>query len=71
MKKFYYIVCAKYKKFKKHKILNIFEKALAFYIACSKCASEEKRIFKEEESIEILNIVDLIINIKEYQNKYD
>ena len=29
------------------------------------------KIFKEEESIETLKIVDLIINMEEYQIKYD
>ena len=29
------------------------------------------KIFKEEESIETLKIVELIINMEEYQIKYD
>ena len=30
-----------------------------------------KKMLKEEESIKILKTLDLIINIEEYQNKYD
>ena len=38
-----------------------------FSIICSK----DKKIFTEEASIDILKILDLIININKYQNKYD
>ena len=41
------------------------KKKLNLPIICSKCGS------KVEESIEILKIIDLIINIEQYQNKYD
>ena len=34
--------------------------------------NEDKKLFKQKESIEILlKILDLIIYIEEYQNKYD
>ena len=32
-----------------------------FAIICSKCINEDEKIFKEEESIEILKILGLII----------
>ena len=40
---------------------------LSFSIVYSKCAHEYEKIFKEEESIEILKILGLITNIEEYQ----
>ena len=36
-------------------------------IFCSKYKNEEQKIFREEESIEILKILDLINNIEKYQ----
>ena len=30
-----------------------------------------KKLVKQEESLEMLKILDLIINIEEYQKKYD
>ena len=47
------------------------KKLLVLFIICSRlCSNDEKRL-KEEESIEISKILDLFINIEEYQNKYD
>ena len=41
-------------------------------IISSNCGSEDENILKEEgESINISKIVDLNMNIEEYQNKYD
>ena len=40
-------------------------------IICSRCGRKDENIFKEEESVEISKILDLIINIAEHQNKYD
>ena len=37
----------------------------------SKCDHEHEKIFKEEESIEILKILGLINNIEEYQKMYN
>ena len=48
MKKFYCIICGKYRKFKNDKRSNIFEKALAFSIICSKCKNEHIKVFKHE-----------------------
>ena len=36
-------------------------------VICSKCVSKDEKIFKEEESIEILKILCLISNIGQYQ----
>ena len=68
MKKLYCIICGKYRKFEKPKISYLFEKTLALSIICSKCKNEVEKIFKEEESIEILKILGLIDNIEKYQN---
>ena len=40
----------------------LFYETLVISIICVKCGNKRKRIFKEEESIEILNILDLIKN---------
>ena len=52
------------------KIPFIFEKMLITSITCNKCCAKHKRIFNEEESIEILKILGLINNVEEYQNIY-
>ena len=53
------------------KYYTFLKKLLVFFIIFSKlCSNDEKRL-KEEESIEISKILDLIMNIEEYQNKYD
>ena len=45
------------------------QKKTFFSIICSKYKNvDKKKIFKEEESIEILKILDLINNVKKYQN---
>ena len=63
MNKFYCVICGKYRKFEKPKISYLFEKTLVLYIICSTCKHEDEKLFKEEESIEILNILGLILNI--------
>ena len=63
MKKLYCIICSKYRKFEKSKISYLLEKTLVLSIICSKCKNEDEKIFKEEESIEILKILGLIENI--------
>ena len=65
MKKFYRINCNKYRRFKNPKISYIFDKAYAFSVIFGYCSSEGKKIFKEEESIEILKTLGLINNMKE------
>ena len=42
-------------------------KTLVLSIVCSKYKYEDEKISKEEESIEILNILGLINNTEEYQ----
>ena len=49
------------------KISYIFDKTLFLFSPCNKCGRKNEKIFKEEESIEILKILGLIANIEEYQ----
>ena len=63
MKKLYCIICGKYKKIEKPKISYLLEKTLVLSIICSKCKNEDEKVFKEEESTEILKILGLIENI--------
>ena len=63
MKNLYCVICGKYRKFEKPKIPYTFEKTSALSIICSKCKNEDEKVFKEEESIEILKILGLIENI--------
>ena len=62
MKKIYWVTCGKYRKFKNPEITYIFEKTV-LSIICSKCINEGEKIFKEEDSIEILKILGFIENI--------
>ena len=50
---------------------HIFLKTLDLFTVCCKCGHECKKICKEEESMEILKILDLITNIEEYQKLYN
>ena len=61
MKKLYCVICGKCKKFEKPKIV--------LSIICNKCKNEDEKIFKEEESLEILNILGLINNIDQKINQ--
>ena len=63
IKKLYCVICCKYRKFEKPKISHLLEKILIFSVICCKCKNEDEKLFKEEESIEILKIVGLIENI--------
>ena len=45
----------------------IFWKTLGLFIFCRKCGNKDKKIFEEEESVEILKILGLIIDIEKYQ----
>ena len=63
MKTLYCATCGKYRKFGKSKISCILKKELVLSIICSKCKNKDEKIFKEEESIEILKILGLIENI--------
>ena len=70
MKKLYCFICDKYRKFENPKTSYLFEKTLVLSIICSKCKNKYGKLFKEEESIEILRILVLIKNIKPLW-KYD
>ena len=56
---------------KRLKYYTFFKKALSFSIAYSKCGHEYEETFKEEELVEILKILGLINNIKEYLKIYN
>ena len=58
--KIYCIKCNKFRKFVNSKIFSCFDKTLILSITCSKCGDNNNEIFKEEEIIEILKILDLI-----------
>ena len=62
MKKIYWAICGKYRKCEKPQIY-LLEKTSVLSIICSKCKNEDEKIFKEEESIEILKILGLIESI--------
>ena len=59
MEKLYCDVCGKYRKFEKPKISYL----LVLSIICIKCKNEDEKLFKEEESSEILKVLGLIENI--------
>ena len=58
MKKFYCVICGKYRKFKNPKTWYIFEKTLA--LSMQKVWKWRWRIFKEQEPIEIWKLRGLI-----------
>ena len=47
-KALYCVTCGKYRKFEKPKISYILEKTLVLSIICSKCKSEDDKIFKKK-----------------------
>ena len=66
------ILCIKSKKYKKiinPKLSYICYKTLLLSSVCNKCKSEDEKIFVEQESIEMLKVLDLINNIEKYKNK--
>ena len=63
MKRLYCVICGKYRKFEKPKILYLLEKTLVLSIIWSMYKKEDEKIFKEEESIKILKILGLTENI--------
>ena len=65
MKKHYCVKCNKYRKLKNPRISYIFDETLSLSTICDKCSSNDEKIFKEEESIEILRILSLINNMSE------
>ena len=65
MKKLCCVKCNKYRKLKNPRISYIFDETLSLSTICDKCSSYDEKIFKEEESIEILRILSLINNMSE------
>ena len=61
MKKIYCVICGKNRKFEK--LLYLLGKTLVLSIICSKCKNEDEKIFKEENSTDILKSLGLIENI--------
>ena len=57
MKELYCVICGKYRKFEKHKISYLLQKTVLYVM------NEDEKIFKEEGSIEILEIICLIENV--------
>ena len=57
MKKLFSVTCDNCRKFGKPKISNILDKTLVLFVICSKCKNDDEKIFKEEESIEILKFL--------------
>ena len=57
--------------YKNPKISGILEKTLSLSVVYGMCNQEYEKIFKEEESIEILKILCLTNNIKEHQKIYN
>ena len=66
-KKINCIKCKKYRTFKNPEIVYLFYKTVVSVI-CGKCHSECTKIFKEEESLEILRILGLIKIIQFFKN---
>ena len=63
MKKIYCVICSKHRKFEKPKISYLSERTLVLSIICSKCKNKEEKLFKEEDSIEVLKIIGLTENM--------
>ena len=64
MKKLFYVIYGKYRKFKNPKISYISKKALVLSIIWCECENQDEKIFKEKESTEILKLLGLIKNIQ-------
>ena len=60
MKELYCFICGKNKKFGKPKISYILEKTLVLSIIYIKSRNQDEKMFKEEESIQILIILGLL-----------
>ena len=61
---FFILTCGKNRKFKNLKNLkDILDEKLVLSIICNKCKNEDEKVFKDEESIEILKILGLIENV--------
>ena len=56
------VICGKYRKFENLETSYLLKKTLVLSIICKKCNNEDEKLFKEEESIDIRKILDLIEN---------
>ena len=63
MRKIYYIKCKRYKEFKNPKISYIYYKDLLLSSICNNCGSEDEKMFREDESTEILKVLGLTEDI--------
>ena len=64
MKNLYWVIWCKYRKFRNPKISYIFEITSVLSIIVSKCENEIVKVFKEEESIEIIEILGILVLIE-------
>ena len=58
MKKLYCLICGTYRKFEKSKLSYLLKKRLVLSIFFIMSKNEDERLFKEDISVEILNIPD-------------
>ena len=68
MENLYCVICNKYRKFENPKILYLLEKTLVLSLIFNKCQNKNEKLFKEEESIEIMKIHNYLKNMSE-ENK--
>ena len=68
MENLYCVICNKYRKFENPKILYLLEKTLVLSLIFNKCQNKNEKLFKEEESIEIMKIHNYFKNMSE-ENK--
>ena len=62
MKKLYSVICGKYRKFEKSKISCLLEKTTVLSIISSNSKNKDEKIFKEEETTEVLKTLGFIEN---------
>ena len=62
MKNFFVLLLSN-RKIKNPKYHTFSKKKIVLFVICSKCGNADEKIFKEKESIEILEILGLIKNI--------
>ena len=65
MKIIYCVICSNYRKPKISYLLekHFYYSIIVLSIICNKCKNEDGKIFKEEDSIEILKVLGLTENI--------
>ena len=60
------VKCNKYRKLERPNISYILDKILVFSIIFDKCGNNNEKVFKEEESIEIIKSFGLINNMNDW-----